>query len=217
MTEAAQRAMVGLRDWSTLQWYVIPLLAILFLVYAQEIREARRSGNWDCVIAGASIFAADFVNETLNSWIFAFTGYTALWVTPGPTALRTLIGWNVEIMFMFAIVGIIYCKTIDDDPRARLLGLPNRWFWALGYSAFCVLVEVFLNKGGHLVWDYPFWNRTPLALVPIFLFGYLWFFLAAKFAIERPTLRARVAVPATLFGVAVLLNVIGPGLLGLRY
>ena len=201
----------------TMAGSVLMLLAILFLVYAQEIREARRSGNWDAVVAGAAIFAADFVNETLNSWIFALTGYSALWVTPGPTALRTLIGWNAEIMFMFAIVGIIYYKTVDEDPRARILGLPNRWFWALGYSAFCVLVETVLNKGGHLVWDYPFWNRAPLALLPIFVFGYLWFFLAAKFAIERPTLRAKAAVPAALLGVAVLLNVVGRGLLGLRY
>jgi hypothetical protein len=217
MTESARQALVGLRDWSTVQWYVIPLLAILFLTYAQEIRAARIGGNWDCVIAGVTLFSADFVNETVNSWIFALTGYSALWVTPGPTALRTLIGWNAEIMFMFGILGVIYYKTIEEDPRVRLLGLPNRWFWALGYSAFCVLVETFLNKGGLLVWDFSWWNRAPLALVPIFLFGYLWFFLAAKFAIERPTLRGKVAVPATLFGVATALHVVGLGILGLRY
>jgi hypothetical protein len=47
--------------------------------------------------------------------------------------------------------------------------------------------------------------------------GYLWFYLAAKFAIERPTLRAKVLVPVTLFGVAIALNVIGLGLMGWRY
>ena len=30
MTESARAALVGLRDFSTLQWYVVPLLALLF-------------------------------------------------------------------------------------------------------------------------------------------------------------------------------------------
>jgi hypothetical protein len=217
MTESAARALVGLRDWSTLQWYVVPLLALLFLVYMHEVRAARRSGNWDAVIAGVTLFAADFVNETVNGWIFALSGYSALWLAPGPTALRTLVGWNAEIMFMFLLAGIIYYKAIDERGPSRVLGLPDRWFWAIGLSAFSVLVEVFLNRGGLLVWDYRWWNRHPLGLVPIFLFGYLWFFLAAKFAIERRTLRAKVAVPATLFSVAVLLNLVGFGVLGLVY
>ncbi|HUJ24984.1 MAG TPA: hypothetical protein VLW85_03130 [Myxococcales bacterium] len=216
MTESARQSLVGLRDFTTLQWYVVPLLTILFWIYVAEIRAARKTGNWDAVIAGAALFSADFVNETLNGWIFALTGYSALWLAPGPTALRTLVGWNVEIMFMFAIAGILYYRSIDDDPAARVLGLPNRWFWALFYSAISVFVEVFLNKGRLLIWDYGFWNRGP-GLVLIFVFGYLWFYLAAKFAIERRTLKAKVAVPAALFGTASLLNVIGQGVLRLQY
>jgi hypothetical protein len=217
MTDSARQALVGLRDPSTMQWYVIPLLAVVFLVYAGEVKAARKSGQWDAVIAGATIFSADFLNETLNGWVFALSGYSALWLTPGPTALRTLVGWNIEIMFMFAILGIIYHRTIAEDPAARLLGLPDRWFWALGYAAVCVAVEAFLNRGGLLVWDYRWWNLGPLALLPIFVFGYLWFFLAAKFAVERPTLRAKVAVPVVLSGAAIALNVVGLGLLGLTY
>jgi hypothetical protein len=217
MTESARQALVGLRDPATMQWYVIPLLAFVFLIYAGEVKAARRSGQWDAVIAGATVFAADFVNESLNGWLFALSGFSALWLAPGPTGLRTMVGWNIEIMFMFAILGVIYHRTVAEDPAARLLGIPDRWFWALGYSLVCVVVEVFLNRGGLLVWDYRWWNRTPLALVPIFLFGYLWFFLAAKFAIERPTLRAKVTVPLVLGGVAIVLNLVGQGLLGLTY
>ncbi len=217
MTESARQALVGLRDPSTMQWYAIPLLAAVILIYAGEVKAARKTGQWDAVIAGATVFAADFVNETLNGWLFALSGHSALWLAPGPTALRTMVGWNIEIMFMFAIAGLIYHRTIDEDPAARLLGLPARWFWALTYSAFSVVVELFLNRGGLLVWDYPWWNRSPLALLPIFAFGYLWFFLAALFAIERPSLRAKVAVPAVLFGVAIALNVVGQGLLGMNY
>jgi hypothetical protein len=217
MTESARQALVGLRDFSTLQWYVVPLLALLFYIYVVEIRDARRSGNWDAVVAGLTLFAADFVNESINGWIFAISGYSALWLAPGPTALRTTVGWNVEIMFMFAIVGIIYYKSIDDDRTATVFGLPNRWFWALFYSAVSVLVELGLNKGGLLVWDYRWWNRGFVEVLPIFVFGYLWFYLAAKFAVERSTLRAKVRVPVTLFAVAVLLNVVGLGLLGWKY
>lgn len=217
MTESARQALIGLRDWSTLQWYVIPFLALLFLIYAQEIREARKTGTWDALIAGAAIFSADFLNETINGWIFALSGYSALWLAPGPTALRTLVGWNVEIMFMFLILGIIYWKTIEEDRNVKILGLPNRWFWALAYSAFCVFVETLLNRGRLLIWDYSWWNRGALSLVPIFVFGYLWFFLAAKFAIERKTLLAKVMVPVVLFSLAVVLNVVGFGLLGLNY
>lgn len=217
MTESARQALVGLRDFTTLQWYVVPLLTVLFYVYVVEIREARKTGNWDPIIAGAALFGADFVNESLNGWIFALSGYSALWLAPGPTALRTLVGWNVEIMFMFAIVGVIYYKSVDADPAAKVLGLPNRWFWALFYSAISVFVEIFLNKGKLLIWDYRWWNRGVIEVVPIFVFGYLWFYLAAKFAIERPTLKAKVMVPVVLFGVAAALNVVGLGLLGWNY
>ena len=217
MTESARQALVGLRDFATLQWYVVPLLALLFYIYVVEIRAARKTGNWDAVIAGVTLFSADFVNESINGWIFAISGYSALWLAPGPTALRTLVGWNVEIMFMFAIVGILYYKSIDEDPQATVLGLPNRWFWALFYSGISVIVELALNKGGRLVWDYRGWNRGLIEVLPIFVFGYLWFYLAAKFAIERKTLRGKVLVPMTLFAVAVLLNVVGLGLMGWTY
>jgi hypothetical protein len=217
MTESARQALIGLRDFTTLKWYVVPLLALLFYVYVVEIREARRSGNWDAVIAGVTLFSADFVNESINGWIFSLSGYSALWLAPGPTALRTFVGWNVEIMFMFAIVGVIYYKSIDADPAAKVCGLPNRWFWALFYSGVSVVVELGLNKGGLLVWDYRWWNRGLIGVLPIFVFGYLWFYLAAKFAIERPTPRAKVLVPATLFAVAVVMNVVGLGLMGWTY
>ncbi len=217
MTESARQALIGLRDFSTLQWYVVPLLALLFYIYVVEIRDARRTGNWDAVIAGVTIFCADFLNESINGWIFAISGYSALWLAPGPTALRTLVGWNVEIMFMFAIVGILYYKSIDEDRAATVWGIPNRWFWALFYSAVSVLVELALNQGGLLVWDYRWWNRGLIEVLPIFVFGYLWFYLAAKFAIERTSLRAKVRVPVSLFTVAALLNVIGLGLFGWTY
>jgi len=63
MTEATQQALCGLRDLSTMKWYVIPLLAIVAYIYTKEIKEARRTGNWDAVLAGLTVFGADFLTK----------------------------------------------------------------------------------------------------------------------------------------------------------
>lgn len=217
MTEASQRALTSLRDLRTLEWYVIPLLAIVFHVYTTEIARARRSGNWNAVLAGLTVFGMDFVNETLNGWILVLTGRSALWTTPGPTALRTMVGWNIEIMFMFALSGIIYANTLSEAEEKRILGLPERWFWAVAYSAFCVFVEVLLNLGGHLVWEYSFWNRSFGGVWLIFLFGYFHFYAAAALVIAAKKLRTRLVAIGSIYGLAVTLNVVGLGLLGWRY
>lgn len=217
MTPASEQALQGLRDPTTLQWYVIPLLAIVFYVYAREIAAARASGKWDAVLAGATLFGMDFVNETANGWILSLTRHSALWTAPGPTALRTMVGWNVEIMFMFALAGLVFFHTWSPDPKARVLGLPDRWFWALAYSAFCVLVELLLNRGGLLVWEYSFWNASLGGVWLIFLFGYLHFYVAVILVLGLRTMRKRLLAIGGIWGVAVLGNVLGMGVLGWSY
>lgn len=217
MTPSSQRALDGLRDPSTLQWYVIPLLAFVFYVYAREIKAARRSGDWDAVLAGVTLFGMDFVNETANGWILCLTGRSALWTAPGPTALRTMVGWNIEIMFMFAVSGLVFFHTWSEEPRARILGLPDRWFWAIVYSAVCVLVELVLNKGGLLVWEYGFWNGTLAGVWAIFLFGYFHFYVAVILVLGLRTMKRRLAAIGAIYGVAIAGNVMGMGVLGWRY
>ena len=131
------------------------MLTILIYFYAKEIKGARKTGNFDAIFAGLTIFGIDFFNETWNGWVMVLTERSAFWTAPGDTALRTMVGWNIEIMFMFAISGIIYYNTLSEDKHEKILGFPNRWFWAIAYSAFCVFVECLLNMGGHLVWEYP--------------------------------------------------------------
>ena len=99
-----------------------------------------------------------------------------------------MVGWNIEIMFMFAIAGIIYYHTISDKKEDKILGLPNRWFWAIGYSVFCVFIECILNMGDILVWEYPFWNRSFGGVWLIFLIGYLHFYLAIIVMLNIKTL-----------------------------
>ena len=85
-TAASQRALEGLRDLSTLEWYVIPLLGIVFYIYTAEIKKARTSGNWDAIFAGLTILGMDFINQTWNGWVFHLTQHAAFWTTPGKTA-----------------------------------------------------------------------------------------------------------------------------------
>lgn len=217
MTEASVRALESLRDLRMLQWYVIPLLAIVFYAYTSEIAKARTTGNWNAIFAGLTVFGMDCVNETVNGWILVLSGRSALWTAPGPTALRTMVGWNIEIMFMFALSGLIYFNTLSGDPAKKVLGVPERWFWAAGYSAFCVFVEVLLNLGGHLVWEYPFWNRSFAGVWLIFLFGYFHFYAAAALVIAAKKLRTKLVAVGSMYGLAVVLNVVGLGILGWKY
>ena len=217
MTEASIKALDTIRDISMLKWYVIPLLAIVFYIYTAEMKKARETRNWNAVFAGLTVFGMDFINETWNGWVLHFTGRSAFWTAPGDTALRTLVGWNIEIMFMFAISGIIYYNTISEDKTERILGIPNQWFWAIGYSAFCVFVEWFLNKGGHLIWEYPFWNRSFKGVWLIFFFGYFHFYVAALLVINMKTIRAKLTTVISLYTIAVLANIFGLGIMGWRY
>lgn len=217
MTPASQAALVGLRDLSTIKWYVIPMLAYTFLIYAKEIKSARRSGNWNAIFAGMTVFGMDFCNETWNGLVFYFTQHSAFWTAPGETALRTMVGWNIEIMFMFAILGIIYYHSLLDKKEDKILGLPNRWAIAVGYAAFCVFIECVLNAGGHLVWEYPWWNRTFAGVWLIFLFGYLEFFVGALLVIQLKDNRAKIKAVSIIYAVPIVVNTICLGFLDFTY
>ncbi len=217
MTPASEMALQNLRDLTTLKWYVIPLMAIVFYIYTSEIQKARKSGNWNAVFAGLTVFGMDFINETWNGWVFHLTQRSAMWTAPGETALRTMVGWNIEIMFMFAISGIIYYNTLSEDKAETIMGLPNQWFWAIGYAAFCVFVECLLNAGGHLVWEYPWWHRSFKGVWLIFLFGYFHFYVASIIVINLKTDRSKILAVASLYIIAVVANIVAIGFLGWNY
>ncbi len=112
---------------------------------------------------------------------------------------------------------MIYANTVEDDPKKRISGVPNRWFWAIGYSAFCVFVEVFLNRAGLLIWEYPFWNGTFAGVWLIFLFGYFHFYVAALLVMAARKLRTKVIAVSGMYATAIVLNVVGLGVLGWNY
>ena len=207
-TQAAMEAARILRDGSLFQWYVITLFALVVYVYSVEIE--RR--NWNLVFAGLAFWGMDWFNEIWNSLVFHFTNYAPVWGAPGKTAYLILIGLNIEITFMFAIAGIAFGKMLPPDKGLRILGIPNRLFLAVVNAAFCVLVEIWLNSVGALTWDYSWWSaRSP---IPIFLFGYLTFFLVSYWVHDMKSVRSKVAAVAVIFGVDIVAAVLFGGILG---
>jgi hypothetical protein len=195
MTEAATAALEILRDGSQFRWYVVPLFAFVVYVYAVEVE--RR--NWNLVFAGLAFWGMDWFNEMWNSLVLHFTGYAPVWGAPGDTAFLIFVGLNIEICFMFAVAGIGFGKMLPPDPKMKILGIPNRLFIAAAGSAFCVIVEIWLNSINALTWDYAWWNaRAPWL---IFLFGYLHFFLVSFWVHDMKTIRAKATTVGIIYAV----------------
>lgn len=201
-TESAAQALSILRDGNNFHWYVITLLAFVFYVYVVEVEKR----NFNLVFAGLAFWGMDWINEIINGLVFHFTNYAPIWGAPGDTALLILIGLNIEIMFMFAVSGIIWTKMLLPDKKTKILGIPNRGFIAVIGSAFCVFIEYLLNGIGALTWDYTWWNRGAPWL--IFLFGYLTFFVVAFWVFDMKTIKEKLVVVGVIWSVVILSLVI---------
>ena len=197
-TESAQKALEILRDGSQFQWYVIPLFAFVVYVYAVEIEKK----NWNLVFAGLAYWGMDWFNEIWNGLIFHFTQYAPAWGAPGKTAYLIFIGLNIEICFMFAIAGIVFSKMLPADKHLKILGIPNRLFFAIAGSIFTVFIEVLLNLIGALTWEYSIWNASAPYL--IFLFGYLHFFLISFWVFDMKTIKKKVITVSTIYGIDII-------------
>ncbi len=207
MSDFALQALSHLRDPRDFQWYVIPLLSFVFYAYTVEAEKR----NWNLVLAGLAFWGADGLNEIVNGLVLKFTGYAPIWGEPGPTAYLILVGLNIETMFMFAVAGLIWTKMLHPDKNFKYLGLPNRWAVAIGGSVFCVFVEYLLNSANALTWDWPWWGRAmPL---PIFLFGYLWFFVFAFWVYDMPTMKQKLQTVGGLWAVNILALIVFAGFL----
>jgi hypothetical protein len=207
-TPFAAEALRHLRDGALFNWTVIPVLVLVFYVYAVEIE--RR--NWNVLFAGIAFWGMDWFNEIANALIFHLTQYAPLWAAPGHTAYLILIGLNIEICMMFAYMGITVAKTLPADRHRRILGIPNRWLIALAASVLCVVVELFLNAVDALTWDYWWWSaRSPL---PIVVFGYLHFFVVAFWVHDMPTIRQKAATVGAIYAFDAACLIVFGGMLG---
>lgn len=197
-TESALAAQSILRDGSQFQWYVIPLFAFVVYVYAVEIERQ----NWNLFFAGLAFWGMDWFNEIWNSLVFYFTNNAPVWGAPGQTAYLILIGLNIEICFMFVIAGITFGKMLPPDKKLKILGIPNRLFFAIIGSAFCVFVEILLNAIGALTWDYSWWSTGAPWL--IFLIGYLPFFLVSFWVHDMESIKHKIITVGVILGVDLL-------------
>ncbi|GAB4328978.1 MAG: hypothetical protein Kow0069_36310 [Promethearchaeota archaeon] len=185
-----------LRDPSNFQWHVVPLLLFAIYVYSVEIEKR----NWNVVLAGLAFWGCDWFNEIWNGLVYHFTGYAPAWGAPGGTAYLILIGLNVEISLMFAVMGVVSVKLLAGREKdEKVLGVPNRLFTALLGAFLCLLVELILNAAGVLTWDWPWWNaRAPWL---IYVVGYLYFFLTAYWVYDMRSRRKQVLVTCAILAV----------------
>ncbi|MFI9272082.1 hypothetical protein ACIGXM_15355 [Kitasatospora sp. NPDC052896] len=195
MTEHAREALEHLRDPGQFQWYVVPLLLVVIYVYASEIQ--RR--DWNVLFAGLAFWGMDWFNETWNALVFHVTGRAPVWGVTGPTAYQILIGLNIEICFMFAIMGVAAAKMLPRDPSVRVIGIPNRWLLAGVNAALCVGVELLLHRAGALTWDWSWWQASCPYL--IWLIGYLPFFLVCFWVHDMKRVRTKALTVGVILGV----------------
>lgn len=202
MTESSRQALEILRDPGQFQWYVIPLFVIVVYIYASEVY--RR--EWSVVFAGIAFWGMDMFNEIWNGLVFHFTQHAPCWSAPGKTAYLLLIGLNIEITMMFAILGMCFVKLLPKDKKKKILGIPNRWFYVVVNSVLCVFIEVLLNAADALIWDYSWWNFPNVWL--IILIGYMPFMIASFLVYDMEKIRHKIAAVSTILGVDLLAIII---------
>ncbi|WP_374354542.1 hypothetical protein [Chitinimonas sp.] len=188
----AAQAQALLRDPSHFQWYVIPLLLLVLHAYGEQAAERR----WSVLLAGMAFWLMDWLNEIANALLLHATGFAPAWATPGSSAYVILIGLNIEICLMFAIMGLFAVRILPKDPSLKLAGINNRLVLAAVNSVLCVLVEYGLNAIGALTWEWIWWNRSAPWL--IWLLGYLPFFLMAYWVHDMASRRRQITVVASL-------------------
>lgn len=194
MTESASQALSILRDPSQFEWYVVPLLVLVIYVYNVEVGKR----NWNLVFAGLALWGVDWFNEIWNALVFHFTQHAPVWGAPADTAYLLLIGLNIEICMMFFILGIAAAHTLPGDKHAKIMGLPNRLVYAVGYSIFAVVIEILLNAAGALTWDYSWWTiKVPWL---IFLIGYMPFFLVCFWVHDMETVKKKAITVGVILG-----------------
>ncbi len=192
VTDFTQDALHILRDPSQFKWYTVTLLVICMYIYTVEVER----GRFDIVLAGLAFWFMDWINEIVNSLILHFTDRAALWTTTGDTSFLILIGLNIEISMMFFIAGVMYVKSLPDDPKQKIRGVPNRLFLATTFSLFAVFVEILLVQTGYFHWEYWWWNTPFIPLIVIF--GYMTFFLVAGWVYDMSERRRQIRAVVTL-------------------
>ena len=205
-SEYTQSALTILRKPQlTMHWYIVPIFVITLYCINKEIAQK----NYKVVLGAFALWGVDIFNEIWNSMICFSSGWAPVWGTPvgvGNTSWLLMIGYNIEISFMFLFMGMMACHSLPKDPKAKILGINNRIFLACVLTTTAVIVECFLNYCGILTWEWSFWQRScPWIL---WLIGYLPFFSAAFYVYDRPTIKQSALVTGGILAFDAILIVI---------
>ena len=206
MSDYSQSALEILRNpQATMKWYIIPLFVLLIYLISDQLKRK----NYSVVLGGLALWGTDLFNEIWNSIVFHASGFAPVWGTPmgvGETSLLILIGYNIEISIMFMMMGMAVCLTLPEDRKQKILGIPNRAFFAVLFSILAVCMECFLNYCGVLTWEYDWWSRGCPWLV--FLIGYLPFFVMAFLVHDMKSRKKQIITVSSLLGFDALLLII---------
>lgn len=167
--ELTQQAQSILRSGENFQWVIIPLLAMVMYIYANEFTKK----NFKVIAAGLALYGVHWFYEILNALIKHFSGH-ALWTVPAGTSYLLLIGVGIELSLMFSVAGLVLSKFLPEDPKKKILGINNRWLFAILNAAGFSIIEIFLATTPAFHWVYPWWGA-----IPVFITVYIPFFLAA--------------------------------------
>jgi hypothetical protein len=183
-----------LRDPSHFSWTIVPLFVIIVYLY---FRQAEMQ-NWSRILAALGLWGMDWFNEICNALVLHFSGKAPVWGIGHDSSWLILAGLNIEIVLMFAVLGLASTLLLPADKQLKIGGINNRLVFAAANSLLCVLVELVLNRFGMLLWAWPWWNATHPWL--IFLIGYLPFFLVAYWIFDMPSRRAQLVTVGGILG-----------------
>ena len=137
-----------------LKWYIVPLFVIWLFLIVNEIRQKRFS----VVFGAAAFWLWDVFNETWNAMVYATTGQPVWGTTAaGGSALQILVGYNIEISFMFFILGMLTCKLLKTsegyegqgffDANKNWLDDPNNMYYKANKKKSELTPEEYKTKG----------------------------------------------------------------------
>lgn len=136
-----------------LKWYIVPLFVIWLFLIVNEIRQKRFS----VVFGAAAFWLWDVFNETWNAMVYATTGQPVWGTTAaGGSALQILVGYNIEISFMFFILGMLTCKLLKTsegyegqgffDANKNWLDDPNNMYYKANKKKSELTLEEYKTK-----------------------------------------------------------------------
>ena len=167
---AVEAAKEAVRSTANFDWTFIALLALVVCgVYVPQIKKK----NWNGIAAALALYGVHWLYEIGNAVICHIWDYPLWTVTLESTSFILLIGVCWELSLMFSIAGFT-ADILPEDKNKKILGINNRWFFAVASALGFSLFEIFLASTPALVWVYPWWGA-----LPVFITVYIPFFLAA--------------------------------------